>query len=135
MSEVVRIFLGRGDGDQVDALANLREAEGWLVASNANDLSVQEKITQVSGKRVEIQGAKAGLCVRIVAQNALDAGAKEVAVDLKNVFWMGDEDADDESVMAVKARALGMIKHWDGYPKHKDKLTVTPEKVWNRFAD
>lgn len=127
-SLVLKFFVGEGDFQEQQPLAEKRKKQGWNMCRTP--LEVRQH--PVKGRIVVFNGATAADCLASGVISALWGGAKKVIVPLKYVMGSYGEDTDrDKDRELGRGRSLARRLANAGLVDDA-RLTVTPTRAWRQ---
>lgn len=124
---VIGIFMGKGEHPDQLHLAQLRKKQGWIMAESTDDPLYRCELPRFKDAKVIIHGSGAGACVAFAAEDALEAGASVVEVDLNCVKTSG------EGLAPLLTRARHFFEQLPSRFSNDSRLIVLPQDIWSQI--
>jgi hypothetical protein len=126
MLDILKIFLGADErGYDTEELRDMRMvalAQGFVTVRN--HIISKEMILDQKPKHVFIRGGYTDVCVAKTAQIALDNGAKNVRVDLRNCRTSALDTGQSPNAIFNRSRELYVNLRFES--RRDNRLTVLP---------
>jgi hypothetical protein len=133
MTEIIKIFVGEGDTDELSEMARIRRAEGWTVGKYTDDKNIWDTLVQSEDAVVEAEGGSVGDCLAGVVAMAYGQGASEIHVNLERTRAVTCQNGGTLIIRALLLQQALLFMAPEALTS--DVLEVQPKEIWDQALE